>query len=225
MLTRALLPIVILEPKHVNMEFPELNYPVFVYPFESVRIKNGKDFANGVNIQAYAHVEDVFNDRFKLSICGTDDNEFLVEHPLIPHPIIHQEKAQKHAFKKCGAFDSEIYDHECGAKTDMVSDKSRHQGFTHFKFRDGEGGPLRELEVTTGLEADYNMASFSSSHKPGSKEYEMTTTVIQWKLVFTDSIIPIKQQKNITHSKGKSKLERMEEGMDNLTIAESRSEG
>jgi len=207
------------------MEFPEENEPLFVYTFEKVHINNGKDFASGLNIQTYGHIQDVFDDRFKLYVCGANDDELLVEMPKIPYSILKEAKEQKKAYRQCGAFDKEIYDHESMAKTAMLFDKTRHQRFFHLKFNSGEGGALRELKVTSGAEADCNVISYTVTHKPGKKEFPVTTTLIKWELVFSDSVEPIKQPTIFKESKGKSKFEEMEEGMDSLVIAESQSEG
>jgi len=160
-----------------------------------------------------------------MHVCGANDDELLVEMPKIPYSILKEAKEQKKACRQCGAFDKEIYDHESTAKTAMLSDKTRHQRFFHLKFNSGEGGPLCKLKATTGTEADYNVISYTVTHKPGKKEFPVTTTLIKWELVFFDSVEPIKQPKLLKESKGKSKFEEMEEGVESLVITESQSEG
>jgi hypothetical protein len=207
------------------MDYPEENDPVFIYSFTKVHINNGKDFASGLNIQMYGHIRDVYADRFKLKIAGKNDDELLLECPRIPYAILKEEKEQKKAYRQCGAMDKEVYDHESAAKIDMLSDETRHQKFYHFTFDSGDGGPLREMTPTPGTEADYDVVSYITTHQPGKKEFAVTTTLLKWTVVFTDSIESIKQPKAVNETKGKSKFDLMEEGMENLTIAPSLSEG
>ena len=211
--------------KVVDMEYPEENDPLFIYSFDKIRINNKKKFANGLNIQTCGHIQDVFADRFKLNICGDADDEILIEMPRVPYQLLKEEKQQKKASKQCGAFDNEIYDHESKDKTVLLADKARHQKYYHLKFNSGEGGPLRDFNSSPGSEADYKVTSHTVTHKPRKNDYPVTTTLIKWKLLFTDSIETIKQPKTAAETKGKSKFEEMEEGMDNLVIAESQSEG
>lgn len=212
-------------PKVIDVEHPKENDPAFIYTFTKVHVNNGKDFASGLNIQMYGHIEDVIADRFHLKIVGKNDDELLLECPRIPYPILKEEKEQKKAHRQCGIHDKEIYDHECAAKIEMLEDVKRHQKFYHFTFGTDEGGPLREMDITPGPEADYGVASFTTTHKPDKKEHQVTTTLLKWSLVFTDSIESIKQAKLVNETKGKSKFDLMEEGVESLTIAPSLSEG
>ena len=81
------------------MEFPEDNFPFFIYPFDKCGAQVGRSLADGFDVQIYGHIMDVINDRHKATVVGEDHDQVLIEIPLVPHQE-HKCQATMKASKK-----------------------------------------------------------------------------------------------------------------------------
>ena len=59
---------------------------------------------------------------------------------------------------------------------------------------------------------------------PRKQEYTISTTTVNWKVAFDHTKKRLKNVKKITGNRGLSKLDLAEQGMNDLSIVESKSE-
>ena len=131
-------------------------------PFAIAGINDGTQIGDGLELTLNAHIMDVVNDRYKLSVVGDDDDELLLEMPLIPHDYLFHFKKRKTAMKKSQCFHESIHQQEVTARNEIIDEPDRHQQCWHIKVPSEYKGAFNVEQFptkrgTTGSEVDHDM--------------------------------------------------------------------
>lgn len=206
----------------IDLEQPEKLAPLFVFPFVQASINDGKEVADGFDLQIWdAHVMDVVNDKFKVQIVGSKRNQLLIEMPKVKHPYHHHFNAYYAKLRPTDMFYEDVFKQHILARNELLEDESRFQ--KHVLLSIPEAGGTLSCEYfpldrsTTGDEVDYDVVPYLTDDRNGQKVYRCTNVVLSWKVIFEDTIRAAKRPK-AKGKLGKSKLDGIDEGMDNLNV-------
>lgn len=206
----------------IDLELPEKHSPIMVFPFMQAPINDGKDVADGFDIEIWdAHIMDIVNDRFKLEVAGANRKELLLEMPRVTHRYLNHFNSYAAKLQTSKEmFYEEIFKQHILARNELLSDPDRHQQWIALSIPDGgiiscEHFPYER--DTDGDEVDYDVVPYVTDDSNGNKVYRNTNATVSWKIIFEDTVRSAKRTK-ARGKRGKSKLDGIDEGMDNLNV-------
>ena len=192
-----------------------------IFPFLQAPINDGKEVADGFDIEIWdGHIMDVLNDRYKLQLAGPGRKQLLLEMPLVSHKYLSHFNSYAAKLQAGSDYYEPIFKQHILARNELLADPDRHQQFLILSVPDGGTLSCEHFPYereTTGDEVDYDVVPYVTDDKNANKVYRNTNATVSWKVIFEDTVRAAKRSK-AAGKRGKSKLDGIDEGMENLYV-------